>query len=246
MLQTNDIKLAAFDIDGTLSTGVLSLALLEKLVERGLFSHAMFQKLHDLEVDYANGKLGREEMSGLWLANYLQAMKGNDPEKYIETGREVWAESRKNTFAFVQPLLSKLTESGYTTLVISASPDEIVRYFCEANSFTPDRFRATKVQVDEFGKYTDQAAVNLSLAKHKREQLNNLASNLFPNQEVNWQASLGMGDSYSDIEMLKAIGKPVVMKESNRDPNDLVKIAEENNWTIVDETNALEKILALI
>lgn len=243
---SNNVKLAAFDIDGTLSTGVLSLSLLEELVNRGLFSKQVFNKLHSLELDYAKGKLEREEMSELWLQNYLQAMKGNDPEQYIKAAAEVWEKAKDNTFDFVEPMLNKLTEKGYTTLVISASPDEIVRFFCQANSFSVDRFRATKVKLDQFGKYTDSPEVTLSLAKHKLEQLNDLANNLFPDQEVDWQDSLAMGDSYSDLEMLKAIGKPVVMKESTREANELVKIAEDNNWTVVDENNALEKILALI
>ncbi len=242
----NQVKLAAFDVDGTLSTGVLSLAFLEELVKRGLFSKQFFNKLHGLEVDYAQGKLEREEMSELWLQNYLQAMKGNDPEQYIKTAAEVWERAKDNTFAFVQPMLAQLTEKGYTTLVISASPDEIVRFFCAAHNFTPDRFRATKVKVDEFGRYTDQTEIILALAKHKLDQLHGLAENLYPEQTIDWQSSLAMGDSYSDLEMLRAIGKPVVMKESTREPNELVKIAEENNWTVVDENTALEKILALV
>lgn len=239
------IKLAAFDVDGTLSTGVLSLALLEKLVERGLFSSQVFKELRQLEIDYGNGKLDRETMSATWLSKYLKAMEGNDPEQYIDTAREVWEDAKKNAFDFVNPLMEKLEANGYTTLVISASPDEIVRFFCEAHNFTPERFRATRVKIEN-GKYLPETEIIMSLAKHKLEQFHSLAQDLFPDQEIDWESSLAMGDSYSDLEMLRATGKPVVMQENGRDANELVKIAKENGWTVVNEDNALEKILALI
>jgi HAD superfamily phosphoserine phosphatase-like hydrolase len=245
-MKNNNIKLAAFDVDGTLSTGVLSLALLDELVKRGLFSADDLKSLKALENDYALGKLGREEMSEQWLARYLKAMEGKDPEKYIEAGQKVWEKARANTFSFVQPLLEKLEEYNYTTLVISASPDEIVRFFCEAHNFSPDRFRATKVKISDQGRYISEPEIILSLAKHKLDQLNSLAQSLYPDQEIDWEQSLAMGDSYSDFEMLNAIGKPIVMKESTREENDLVQIAKEKGWTIVDENDALEKILSLI
>jgi HAD superfamily phosphoserine phosphatase-like hydrolase len=245
-MKNKNIKLAAFDVDGTLSTGVLSLALLDELVKRGLFSIEDLNKLRALEDDYALGKLGREEMSEQWLARYLKAMEGKDPEQYIAAGQKVWEKARTNTFSFVRPLLEKLEEQNYTTLVISASPDEIVRFFCEAHNFSPDRFRATKVKIDKQGKYIPETEVILSLAKHKLVQLHELAQNLYPDQEIDWDQSLAMGDSYSDFEMLNATGKPVVMKESDREENDLVQIAKEKGWTVVDENDALDKILSLI
>jgi HAD superfamily phosphoserine phosphatase-like hydrolase len=245
-MKKNNIKLAAFDVDGTLSTGVIGMTLIDELVKRGLFGTKDLASLKALEDGYALGKLGREEMSEQWLATYLKAVEGRDSEQYIEIGKKVWEKARANTFSFVKPLLEKLEEQNYTTLVISASADEIVRFFCEAHNLSPDRFRATKIKVDDQGKYVSEPEIIMSLAKHKLVQLNDLAQSLYPDQEINWKQSLAMGDSYSDFEMLNATGKPVVMKESNREENDLVQIAKEKGWTIVDENDALDKILSLI
>ncbi|NCN45569.1 MAG: hypothetical protein COU63_03475 [Candidatus Pacebacteria bacterium CG10_big_fil_rev_8_21_14_0_10_36_11] len=246
MQHNNSAKLAAFDIDGTLSTGVLSLALLEELVKRGLFSGQVLRFLQGIENDYAQGKLGREEMSELWLQTYLKEMTGKDSEQYVLAAQKVWETAKANTFSFVKPLLNELNNSGFTTLVISASPKEIVSCFCQDNYFSAERFRATSVKVDELGKYSGEAEIVLSLAKHKLEQLNDLVEKLYPEKQIDWENSLAMGDSFSDVEMLRAMGKPIVMKEANRTENDLVRIAKEKGWTVVDENNALEKITALI
>lgn len=242
----SNIKLAVFDVDGTLSSGVLSLAFLQELVQRKLFSSQVYQSLRNLEKDYALEKMSREVMSEKWLATYLQEMAGKDPEHHLSAAEHVWEQSKANAFSFVSPLLDKLTEKGYTNLVISASPREIVKHFCETYNFSPERFRATTVKVSDSGKYMAETDVILSLAKHKLVQLNSLAESLFPDQEINWKESIAMGDSYSDVEMLRATGRPVVMQESGRKANDLVGIAMENNWTIVDEKNAFDKILDLI
>lgn len=240
------IKLAAFDIDGTLSTGVLSLNFLQALVDQGLFQKSVFQSLHALEEQYAQGKMDREEMSALWLSIYLKEIAGKNPEHYNAVAGTVWNKVKGNAFPFVGELMEKLTEKGFQTVVISASPREIVSYFCATYNFTPDRFRATSIKLDSQGLYMAEPEVILSLAQHKLEQLNDLATKLYPNQQIDWSQSLAMGDSYSDLEMLKVMGKPVVMKESSREKSDLEKIAQENQWTIVNETNALEKILDLV
>jgi HAD superfamily phosphoserine phosphatase-like hydrolase len=240
------IKLAAFDIDGTLSTGVLSLNFLQALVDQGLFSKQVFENLRNLEYQYSLGKVGREEMSALWLKMYLEETAGKNPQHYSAVAEVVWKRVQGNTFSFVGELMEKLTEKGFQTLVISASPREIVSYFCFAYNITPERFRATSIKINEQGLYLPEAEVVLSLAQHKLDQLNDLVATLYPDQQVDWSQSLAMGDSYSDVEMLRAMGKPVVLKESNRETSDLEKIAQENQWTVVNEVNALEKILELV
>lgn len=239
-------KLAAFDIDGTLSTGILSLNFLRALVDQGLFPKQVFEDLKNLEDQYALGKMGREEMSALWLKTYLGGVAGKNPEHYNAVAEVVWNRVKGNTFPFVGELMQKLTQKGFQTIVISASPREIVSHFCATYNITPERFRATSVKINDQGLYSTEADVVLSLAEHKLEQLHDLVSTLYPDQSVDWSQSLAMGDSYSDIEMLRATGKSVVMKESGRAQSDLEAAAKENNWVMVDETNALEKILDLV
>ena len=58
-MKKNNIKLAAFDVDGTLSTGVIGMTLIDELVKRGLFGTKDLASLKALEDGYALGKLGR-------------------------------------------------------------------------------------------------------------------------------------------------------------------------------------------
>ena len=241
------VKLAIFDADGTLKEEYpMGLLLLEALKDNGLFAPIILEKLANLDKDYAEGRLDRNEMSQAWIATYLDEVKGKDPKEFARVAAEVWEKVVKKRFDFVQEALTKLREEGFEAIVISASPHEIVYEFCKTVGIDENHFRGTKVKVGEDGLFIAEPEVLLSLPEHKVLRLKEMIKELFTGKEIDWENSIGMGDSGSDEAFMKLVGKPIAVCEKGKEPNRFIAYAREMGWQIVDEDTALATIKKVI
>ncbi len=115
-------------------------------------------------------------------------------------------------------------QKGYTPVVISGSPDDIIVPF--ANSIgIPDVF-ATTYEIDK-GMFTGKVVQNCAVDETKRRVL----KEFLQRNNVNLDMSIGFGDSHHDLAFLECVCYPVAVKPNKK----LETIANERNWLVCKE-----------
>jgi phosphoserine phosphatase len=111
--------------------------------------------------------------------------------------------------------------AGRKVVVISASPEEIVRPLCRYLGI--DEIIATRAKVDDEGRYTGEIEL-YAYGPGKAEAMEAMARE----EGIDLDASYAYSDSITDLPMLEAVGHPVVV---NPDA-ELATIAEERGWEV--------------
>jgi HAD superfamily hydrolase (TIGR01490 family) len=197
-------KLAVLGLDGTLYAGTLGMDLLNELARERLFQpKALEQALFALD-SYVQGELEREELAAHIYKVYGQGIVGLTQEQVAHAAAAAWERNKHRVFPFVRELLETLTQRGYTTVLMTGSPTEIVTQFSRAYAF--DHVYAAGFQI-EGGRYTGQLQFSPGKPGQKRGMLERLAKAL----DANLEASLVLGDSVGDFEMFDLVGVPIAL-----------------------------------
>ena len=226
---------AIFDLDGTLHPGTLGLSLLRALVDDGLCDRQQVERL----VCFLRG-VGADELrvparAEIAYRLYAQAIAGVPAFRVHHMARRVWQREREAMFAYVLPLLAALAARSYRTVLISGSPDEIVRVvavdlginFCQGAVFAAPG--AT---------YNEEVVVAPGVLGGKVQILRDLLED----QQVDLAHSAAVGNSASDVELLSVVGHPVAFEPS--DP--LRIVAVRHGWPITDRHHGFSRFLAAV
>jgi phosphoserine phosphatase len=106
-------------------------------------------------------------------------------------------------------------------VVVSASPEEIVRPLCRFLGI--DAVIATSSEVDEEGRYTGKIE-HYAYGPGKAEAMTSMAED----EGLDLDASYAYSDSITDLPMLEVVGHPVVVNPDAA----LRAIADERGWEI--------------
>ena len=197
-------KLAVLGLDGTLYAGTLGMDLLNELAREKLFHpKALEQALFALD-SYVQGELEREELAAQIYTVYGEGIVGLTQEQVAHAAAVAWERNKHRVFPFVKELLETLTQRGYTTVLMTGSPTEIVTEFTRTYAF--DHMYAAGFQL-EGGRYTGQLQFSPGKPGQKRIMLERLSRAL----DANLEASLVLGDSVGDFEMFDLVGVPVAL-----------------------------------
>lgn len=197
-------RLAVLDLDGTLYAGTLGIDLLNELARQKLFQPKAFEKaLQTLEA-YVQGALGREALTAHLYTLYGEGIVGLTQEQVVRAAAVAWEQNKHRVFPFVGELLSTLSKRGYTTVLMTGSPTEIVSQFARTYAF--DHVFAAGFEL-EAGRYTGQLQFSPAEAGQKRNMLQRLSKVL----EADMNASLVLGDSENDFAMFDLVGVPIAM-----------------------------------
>jgi alcohol-forming fatty acyl-CoA reductase len=197
-------KLAVLDLDGTLYSGTLGIDLLNELARRQLFQPKAFEKTLQIMEAYVRGDLEREELAAQLYGLYGEGIVGLTQEQVVQAAAAAWDHSKHRVFPFVGELLSTLSRRGYTTVLMTGSPIEIVSQFTRSYAF--DHVYAAGFQLQE-GRYTGKLQSSPAVAGQKRYMLQRLSREL----EADLSVSLVLGDSENDFEMFDLVGVPIAM-----------------------------------
>ncbi len=197
-------KLAVLGLDGTLYAGTLGMDLLNELAREKLFQpKALEQALFALDA-YVQGELEREELAAHIYTVYGQGIVGLRQEQVDHAAAVAWERNKHRVFPFVRELLETLTQRGYTTVLMTGSPTEIVSQFTRTYAF--DHVYAAGFQL-QGGRYTGRLQFSPGGPGQKRGILQRLVKAL----DVDLNASLVIGDSENDFEMFDLVGLPIAM-----------------------------------
>lgn len=213
------LRIAAFDVDGTLVAGQLGGRLPRMFCEAGLVPQQRYALLRDF--------LSALPVGGLedpWVAEQtyglLGAMlRGVSCDAVVGVARRLWDAQRDELFGFVRPLLNDLRDAGFTMMLISGGMHELLAF--AAADLGIERFYGMQLERSG-GVYT--GCVCTSGAKHE------IAQQFAGGQPIAWSHSCAAGDSLADAALLERVGYPYAFEPSPA----LRPRAGAGAWPIVD------------
>lgn len=217
-------RFAVFDIDGTLVRWQLYHAIVDRLAARGVVSDQARAAIRQARMTWKKRAYDTSFSSyeNAVVEEWLAESKKVSYEQYLVAVNEVVDEYIDQTYTYTRDLLKDLKQQGYFILTISGSPKEAVARVAEHHGF--DDLVAAEFGVDDKGYLTGK---NSSPIFDKAAVLKSLVEK----HQLSFDGSVGVGDTHSDIAMLKLVDQPIAFNPEKR----LAKHAEKHGWEIVVE-----------
>ena len=216
------IKLAIFDIDGTIFRSSLLIEVINPLVKAGIFPSA-FQKEYDAWLN----RIGNyEDYINKLVQMHLRYIKGHSKKEMESVARQMLKSKKYQVYRFSRDLIAQLRKKGYFLIAISNSPNYVVGPYAKFLKFDAAFGSDYTLHNDVF---TGEVR-NLGFLKNKSLHLKKwLKEN--PRLRVDLKNSIAVGDTESDIPLLAMVGKPIAFN-----PNLLLaRYAQKHGWQIVAE-----------
>ena len=212
---------AFFDLDKTIIAKSSTLAFTRPMFRAGLLSGTTLAKAGIAQAyyqafgaDHQQLERMRDELSAMtrgWDRAEIEAL-------VTETVDQVVAPL---VYAEALAIIEEHRGQGRRVVVISASPEEIVRPLCRYLGI--DDIIATRSAVDEDGKYTGEIEL-YAYGEGKAEAMRAMAED----EGIDLNASYAYSDSMTDLPMLETVGHPVVVNPDAA----LAAVAAERGWEI--------------
>lgn len=227
------MKYAFFDIDNTLYEGYTTSDFYLFLANKGYISERIYKEDKRLGKLYHSGKINYAEVSRQVVQLTAKYLKGVEVKKVGKWQREFINKNASNFFPWTNDILSKLKRSGYKIYLISAAAEPPVRAvsgFIKADKSFSSKLIAKK------GVYTGMIGTMLNFEK-KRDLVHRIVGHIPKARKV------GFGDSSGDIDMLSHMDIAFLYKPKDKN---LIKLAKDKDWIIVDEKSISEAVSKLI
>ncbi|WP_460203632.1 HAD family hydrolase [Scytonema sp. NUACC21] len=233
-MSRNNMKVAALDIDGTLYPGALGLQLLQALAANGISDKSKTEEIFKVVEEYRLNKIDFQTMATSAYTLYAEAIAGISQAVMQCHARQVWQQERTKLFPFVPKLIEILKNRGYSLVLISGSPNEIVSCLAE-------EFEILKYQGSIFATYQGKYTGKVSLLSGVLGKKYSIFLQMVKDCRVNLNESLAIGDSITDTALLQIVGKPVVFEPH---PS-LMLVAQEKGWLVTNRNDVVKHIMEL-
>jgi HAD superfamily hydrolase (TIGR01490 family) len=190
-----------------LQAGMIS----RRLMARALWSQLIFQIFGANEEKMRKVRESALRVTRGWDQAHIRQIVGDNLTEVIEP--IVYDEALE--------LMREHQRAGRTVFIVSASPEEIVEPL--GSYLGVDGVIATRSRVDDEGRYTGEVEF-YSYGPLKAEAMREVAER----NGIDLQDSYAYSDSITDLPMLEAVGRPVVVNPDR----DLARIARERQWEI--------------
>ena len=124
-------KLALLDVDGTLAQGYYIWKFASFLKKKDYFPTDSYNIMQEILSNYSNGEISYEQFARDWVTFFGNGISGREVEAVREMGDVYIKNNRGEKFPFTDELISHLNGRGLHTLAVSASPMDIIEFFCE-------------------------------------------------------------------------------------------------------------------
>lgn len=195
---------AFFDLDKTVIARAAMSAFRRPLYDEGLLSRrsiarALFTHLVYLHLGANEQRLFRIRES------LLKLTKGWERDKVVAVVEETIEEAVEPIiYAEALDLIERHHAEGRLVVIVSASPEEIVRPL--GRHLGVDEVIASQAEVDDLGRYTGAMAF-YAYGPYKAQAMHDLAAS----HGIDMHRSYAYTDSYTDLPMLEAVGHPVAV-----------------------------------
>jgi HAD superfamily hydrolase (TIGR01490 family) len=228
MKDKNEIA-SVFDFDGTLSKGFIWVEFIGYLHEKGIYNDKHYERQMQTLDNYNKGILPYDEWCEKWGLLWADTLTGVKREEVTKNASEFFKRFRNNIYASSYELVRAVKERGFTPVIISAGPYEVLSL--AANDLGIGVLYATKLE-ERNGAYTGNVEANVFAAGAKEKIMAELGS------RFDLKGSIGFGDSVGDIGMLEEVGIKVALNPSN----ELKKLANKRGWVIASKDDVVPKV----
>ena len=212
---------AFFDLDKTIIAKSSTLAFTRPMFKAGMLSGSMLAKAGVAQAYYQAFGADHDQLERVKeeLANLTLGWSRDEVVSLVEeTVDEVVSPL---VYAEALAIIDDHRREGRRVVVVSASPDEIVRPLCRY--FGIEDVIATRSQVDEDGVYTGKLEL-YAYGPAKAEAMIEMAEH----EDIDLSESYAYSDSITDLPMLEAVGHPIVVNPDS----ELAAVAEERGWEV--------------
>ena len=219
------MKIAAFDIDGTIFRSSLLIELVNGLVKDRIFLKKAEDEIEDDYHAWLNRIANYDTYINKVAEVYFRHIVGCEKKEVLEVGKKVMAKQKLKVYRFTRDLVKDLKKQGYYLIAISGSPMFMVKDFAKRMGFDIAFGSDLEVKNGLFtNKFTQRDSYN-----QKSKLLMKIIEN--SNISADWKNSVAVGDSATDISMLELVGKPIAFNPDGV----LVDYAKKHGWRIVVE-----------
>lgn len=212
---------AFFDLDKTIIAKSSTLAFTGTMFRAGLLSGTTLAKAAIAQAYYQAFGADHDQLERVKeeLSNLTVGWSKEDVESLVEeTVDEVVTPL---VYSEALAIMDEHRQKGRRVIVISASPEEIVRPLCRFLGVTD--VIATRSEIDDQGMYTGKVEF-YAYGPGKAEAMIELAEA----EGIDLSASYAYSDSATDLPMMEIVGHPVAVNPDS----ELRAIAEERGWEI--------------
>ncbi|HSW96788.1 MAG TPA: HAD-IB family phosphatase [Candidatus Saccharimonadales bacterium] len=215
------MKVAFFDIDGTIVAPFTAGLYLSFLSEQGKFRKESIKIFFRETDEYVSKKKTYEQLAACWGKELGEGLKGYTKKDVELVTEAFWRVVKPRIAPWAKKVIELFNNNGYTTIAISGSTIELLNLY-QKKLGLQQIFASTAEVIN--GMYTGNILLNLVLQEEKEMIVNEIIKN----ESVNLENSFGFGDNEHDRAFLDKIGNPVcIISESN-----LRQYAEEKGWRI--------------
>ncbi len=225
------LKLAIFDIDGTIFRSSLLIELFNALVAKRIFPAKAKAQVEREYLAWLNRQGHYNDYLYKLVAVHYKYQVGLRQRDIASVAREVVAWQKNRVYRYTRDLIRDLKRRGYFLIAISNSQDLIVSRFAKALGFHAAIGRHLEVKN---GIYTGRIISNgETIERDEHVDKVKILKNFIREQRLNanLKQSVAVGDSEGDIELLKTVGRPIAFNPSDL----LLHHAKKHNWEIVVE-----------
>ncbi len=216
-------KLAVFDIDGTIFRSSLLIELVERMVEEGLLSERVrsiyseeYQKWLDRRGSYG-------DYIGKVVEAYVRNIRGVRLCDAMEIAERLMLFHKNRVYTYTRDLIMKLKKTHFL-LAISHSPYHVVEPFCREWGF--QKVYAMMYEIDDKEIFT-------GIVEHEdfMKRKDKVLARAVAKENLTLKGSVGVGDSESDIPMLKMVSRAIAFNPNRK----LYEAAKRNRWEVIVE-----------
>lgn len=227
--------IAILDVDGTLFPGALGVELLHELVRVGTCDPAAARPVMEVLAEHRSGAIGFASMATRAYQAYAAALAGRETAEVEAHARNLWASLRGRLFEFVPALISSLRARGYTIMLISGSPIEMIRLVADELEI-PQAYGA--VFSRDRGRYTGAIDLSSGVPGEKARIFAAATREL----ELDTPRCFAIGDSLTDVALFERVGLALAFEPEP----ELSTIAQSRGWPVATQANVLAQARALL
>jgi HAD superfamily phosphoserine phosphatase-like hydrolase len=229
------VKVAVLDVDGTLYPGALGVQLLRTLSRSAACDRGKIDEVFAILDRYRLGQIDHDTMATLAYEAYARVITGVPEGELERCAKQTWEEEKGNLFPFVGELVALLKRKEFTIVIISGSPEEMIRQV--AAGLGVSEWYGALFTADG-GVYTGKVDRRPGALGAKTKILTDfLAQRSFDAAE-----SFAIGDSMADLTLFQALGKPLAFEPKA----DLLALARDNRWTVASRHDIMERVAGLL
>ncbi len=216
-------KFAVFDFDGTLIRWQLYHSMFDQLKNLKKISPGDVDKVRQARMLWKTrqGEDSYQNYENVLVRVFDSAITKVDYSVYEEMAEEVFQEHRDQVYTYTRGLIKELKDKNYMLFAISGSPREVVEKVAKYWGF--DDWVASEYEVRD-NKITGSQTLGFI---DKNKSVEHFAKKY----GLTYKDSFGVGDSDSDIKMLKKVENPIAFNPSK----ELFAHAKKSSWRIVVE-----------